>query len=489
MNVLDRKKRQHLCDLYHRSNERASFFSRLIRSETLRLLRFLIPAKKSILDIGCGNGRVLAGLNPSRGVGLDWSAAAIETATRKNPHLEFATADVETEMPIKDVSFDVVLLCNVIGDLLDVWEVLRRIRSHCRPDTRLVITYYNFLWEPMISLCTLLGMRRSTLDKSWFTLTDIEGLLQLNGFEVVSSGSRVLCPIYIPLLSTFLNRFIAHLPFIRRLNIVTYTVARLIEPAEGIAPSEQKTVSVIIPTRNEKGNIKGAVQRTPQMGRHTELIFVDGDSTDGTVEEIQKSQKEHAGKLDIRLIHQIPPETGRKDGKMLTLGKGDAVRKGFAAAKGDILIILDSDLTVPPEDLNKFFLAIAEGRAEFINGNRLSYPLEKQAMRFLNLVANWGFALLFSWLLGQRVKDTLCGTKVLSRINYQRIAEHRDYFGDFDPFGDFDLLFGAAKLNLKIMDLPVRYRARVYGDIKIERFRHGWLLLKMCVFAFRRFKL
>lgn len=165
------------------------------------------------------------------------------------------------------------------------------------------------------------------------------------------------------------------------------------------------------------------------------------------------------------------------------------MRKGFAAAQNDILMILDSDLTVPPEDLPKFYQALTEGRGEFINGTRLVYPMEKQAMRTLNIMGNKVFSWIFTWLLGQRIKDTLCGTKVLFREDYLRIAAGRSYFGDFDPFGDFDLLFGAAKLNLKIVEVPIRYRARVYGDIKIDRFRHGWLLLKMCIVALRKLKL
>jgi hypothetical protein len=114
--------------------------------------------------------------------------------------------------------------------------------------------------------------------------------------------------------------------------------------------------------------------------------------------------------------------------------------------------------------------------------------MDEKAMRFLNLCANKAFALLFSWLLGQPVKDTLCGTKVLTKSNYQKIAENRSYFGDFDPFGDFDLLFGASKLNLKIQDLPVRYRERVYGQTNIQRWKHGWLLLEMVAFAAAKLK-
>ena len=169
-------------------------------------------------------------------------------------------------------------------------------------------------------------------------------------------------------------------------------------------------------------------------------------------------------------------------------GKGDAVRKGFAEARNDVLVILDADISVPPEEVPQFVRALECGHGEFINGSRMVYPMDKRAMRFLNLLANKFFGYAFTFLLGQRFRDTLCGTKVISRRDYERLAANRSYFGDFDPFGDFDLLFGAARLNLKIVDIPVHYKERIYGETNISRFSHGWLLLKMCAFAARKIK-
>jgi len=233
--------------------------------------------------------------------------------------------------------------------------------------------------------------------------------------------------------------------------------------------------SVVIPARNEAGNIEAAVQRTPELGLGTEIIFVEGHSRDNTWDEIQRVAKAYPQRC-IKVLKQR--------GK----GKGDAVREGFAAATGDMLFILDADLTVAPEDLSKFYETARSGTADFINGVRLVYPLEHEAMRFLNMLANKFFGLAFTWLLGQRIKDTLCGTKVLRRADYETIAKNRRYFGDFDPFGDFDLLFGAAKLNLRIIDLPIRYRARTYGETNIQRWQHGWLLARMVLFAARWLK-
>jgi len=244
------------------------------------------------------------------------------------------------------------------------------------------------------------------------------------------------------------------------------------EPAAAKAPP---SVSVIVAARNEAGNIADILRRVPPLGSRTQLVFVEGHSTDNTYETIEAQIKQHPEK-DIQLYRQ----TGK--------GKGDAVRLGFDKADGDILMILDADMTVPPEDLPRFVDAIASGKGEFVNGVRLVYPMEDQAMRFFNILGNKFFSLAFSWLLEQPIKDTLCGTKVMWREDYRHLAANRAYFGDFDPFGDFDLLFGAAKLNLKIVEMPVRYRSRTYGETNIDRWRHGWMLLKMVIFAARRIK-
>jgi glycosyltransferase involved in cell wall biosynthesis len=292
---------------------------------------------------------------------------------------------------------------------------------------------------------------------------------------VVRHGTDLLLPLDVPLVAELANRVGAKVPGVQHLALVDYFVARRVPATE---PAEPPSVSVICPCKDERGNIAAAVTRTPRMGRSTELVFVDGSSTDGTREEILAWIERYRGPLTLRLIDQ-------GEGK----GKGDAVRKGFAAARGDVLMILDADLTVPPEDLPKFYRALVTGKGELINGVRLVYPMEGQAMRFLNLVGNKFFSLALSWLLEQPIKDSLCGTKVLYRRDYDRIAAARDFFGDFDPFGDFDLLFGAGRLNMRIVDLPVRYRDRLYGDTKISRFRHGLMLLEMTAFGFRKLRL
>jgi glycosyltransferase involved in cell wall biosynthesis len=322
---------------------------------------------------------------------------------------------------------------------------------------------------PLLKLAEILHLKMPQKPLNWLNRDDLINLLELEGYEVIKTGRRFLFPIFIPILSGLINRFLAQLPIINRLCLTTYLIARLPQA------SKEMSVSIIIPARNEKGNIEQAVKRLPVIGSRTEIIFIEGGSTDGTFEEIERV----AGLYPEKNI-----SFGRQEGK----GKGDAVRKGFSMATGDILMILDADLTVAPEDLPKFYSTLRADRGEFINGCRLVYPLEKDSMMTLNIFGNKFFSLMFSWLLGQRLKDTLCGTKVLTKENYERLAANRSYFGDFDPFGDFDLIFGAAKLDLKIVEIPIQYHARQYGETNISRFKHGWLLLKMVAFAMNKIK-
>jgi len=437
-----------------------------------KLVRKLVPQPRRVLDLGCGNGDLLASLSAERGVGVDISQGMVALASERHRHLDIRQGDVEALSV--DEKFDTVLMVNLVGLLDDVYAAMQQARSALDPGGRLVIIYYNHLWEPLLRLVTLLKLRAPIPHENWLPLRDLGNLLSLTGFEIVRGNRRMLCPAPIPILAWFLNTFIAPLPGFNALSLIEYVVARPKSP--GCDPAESTlTCSVVIPTKDEKGNIEDAITRTAPMGRHTEYIFIDGHSTDGTVEEIERVIKAYPDK-DIKFAFQ--------DGK----GKADAVRKAFDMATQDLLMILDSDLTMPPEDLPKYFEVIASGRADFVNGCRLVYPMEKEAMRFLNKIANHMFGWLFSWLMEQRVRDTLCGTKVMLRRDYERIKANRSYFGEFDPFGDFDLLFGAARLNLKIVDLPIRYRERTYGEIKISRFRHGLLLMKMSVFAARKLK-
>jgi SAM-dependent methyltransferase len=449
--------------------KRGAFF----HQEDLRYLKFLIPEGARVLELGCGNGHLLAALKPSVGVGVDFSGGMVAQARATYPHLSFVEGDVEDETLLKSLSgpFDVILIADTLGSLDDCQRLFDSLHDLCTRETRLIIAYVSHLWYPAVKLAEGLKVRMPQPAQNVLSAADIQSLVALADFEPVKSEFRMLMPFRLLGLGRLINRFVAPFPLIRLACLRHYTVCRsLRRVADGV-----NSATVVVPARNEKGNIEPAVQRIPRFTEDLEIIFVEGHSKDGTWDEIQRVVTAYP-QYDIKAM--------RQPGK----GKADAVFTAFDAARGDVLMILDADLTMPPEQLPKFWQAIQSGKGEFVNGSRLVYPMEDEAMRFLNLVANKSFSLIFTWLLSQRLTDTLCGTKVLRRTDYQRLKAGRVYFGDFDPFGDFDLIFGSSKLGLKIVEVPIRYANRTYGETQISRFRHGVMLLRMVLFAFLRIK-
>jgi ubiquinone/menaquinone biosynthesis C-methylase UbiE len=434
------------------------------------IYKFLVSPNLRILELGCGQGDLMASLDPSFGVGLDFSSGMIKRAKSRHQDLHFLAADaMNTGL---NTTFDVIILSDLLNDLWDVQSVLKEVRRLSHPRTRIIMNVYSRLWELPLGLAEVLHLAKLTLYQNWLTVEDITNLLQLENLETIRTWHEIVWPVTTPLLDNFFNKFVAKIWPFSELALMNMIIAR---PQPEPVTDKKPIVSVIVPARNESGNIPQIMQRVPEMGGGSEIVFVEGNSSDDTFAAIQREVAAHPERLC-----QILKQTGK--------GKGDAVRLGYNHAKGDILMILDADLTVPPEDLPRFYDALVQGKGDFINGVRLVYPMEKQAMRFFNLLGNKFFSLAFSWLLGQPVKDTLCGTKVLRKSDYELIARNRDYFGNFDPFGDFDLLFGAAKQTLRIVDLPIRYRERTYGTTNIQRWSHGWLLLKMVAFAASRIK-
>ncbi len=436
------------------------------------IFQFIIPPKQRVIELGCAQGDLLAAMDPSVGIGLDFSSEMIRKAKKKYPQYQFYQMDVHN-IDLKD-KFDYVILSDVINDLWDVQTVFEQLHKVAGIRSRIVINNYSRLWELPLWVVKKLGLAKPTLFQNWFTVEDIGGLLNIAGFEIIKKWEEILLPLKIPIISDIFNKYLAKIWPISIFSLTHVIVARPIVPHHE-PTTRLPSVSVIIPARNEAGNIVQVFECMPNMGSETELVFVEGNSTDNTYEVIAREIEARPERKN-RLLRQ----TGE--------GKGDAVRLGFSAASGDILMILDADLTVSPEDLPRFYNALVSHKGEFINGVRLVYPMEKEAMRFLNLLGNKFFSLAFTWLFGQPIKDTLCGTKVLWKSDYMRIDQNRHYFGDFDPFGDFDLLFGAVKNNLKICEIPIRYRERSYGHTNIKRWQHGWLLLRMVLFALKRIK-
>ncbi len=438
--------------------------------ELARWLRANIPASDSVLEIGCGTADLLATLPNGDKTGVDFSQRMVSIARQRHPEITLVVMDAEA-MALRR-RYDHIILSDLIGHLPDVQGVLEQLLPLCHKRTRILINSYNHLWRPLLALAERIGWKMPEAMQNWINLGDLRGFLTISGFEMVRSHHRMLLPLRAPLLAALCNRWLVTLPGLRLFGLIQCAIARPL----AIDHPQKPSISVIIPARNEAGTIESAVRRLPRMGAFTELIFIEGGSADDTAAVIEEVVRRYGDRYRLRWARQRGE------------GKGDAVREGFAMAKGDIVAILDADLTVPPEDLARFYRLLVSNRAEFVNGCRLIYPMEDEAMQTLNRIGNKFFSLLFTWLLDQPVRDTLCGTKVLYRRDYERIAAIRDQLGSIDPFGDFDLLFGATKLNLKIMDLPVRYRNRSYGTTNIDRWRHGWLLLRMSWRAFLKIK-
>ncbi len=437
-----------------------------------KFYQYWVQPGAKVLEVGSGTGYLLNAVKPGYGLGIDINEQAVERAKARFPQLNFQAANIEhfhtTEV------FDYVLLANTVSTLNNIQGSLQQIHNICHAQTRVILTFHNPAWEPILNFASRIGQRIPLPPLNWLNLEDIENLLDLAGFEIVSRGKRLLFPKRLPLVANVINKAVAPLPIINELCLTEYVVARPRLVDRHPENLQKTTCSVIVPVRNEAGNIESCISRLPRLGQHTEVIFVEGHSSDDSWQEIQRVQAKYKHQWDIKICQQ--------PGK----GKGDAVRTGFEQAIGDVLIILDSDLTVRPEDLPYFFEAIASGQCEMANGCRMVYPVRSTAMPWLNRMANRFFAWLLSYLLNTKIKDSLCGTKAVSRKNYLKIAENRSYFGDFDPFGDFDLLFGATKLGLKIKDIPVRYFPRVYGSSNISHYKEGMVLLKMCMYAAKK---
>lgn len=468
--------------------ERLTYFNELARKRKKRgfsayywkeisdYINYFSHEDGSVLEVGCGSGDLLARIAGSQKTGIDFSEEYINWAKEKHTAsgIEFMVMNANDIRLNK--TYDLIIISNLIGFVEDIQAVFEQVKKCCHSNTKVIVQYYNSFWEPVIKFSELIGLKTKTPTQNWLSTRDINNLLYISGFDVYRNSKRLIMPFFFPVLSFIFNKYLAKFPFFRFFTFNIYSFAKPLPENEAAKYETKYSTTVVIPARNESGNIENAILRLPRFGKHLEIIFIEGNSTDDTWQKIQEIQKKYASTHDIKI--------GQQKGK----GKADAVREGYKIATGDILMILDADLTVPPEDLPKFYNAIASSKGDFINGTRLVYPMDKEAMRFLNYLGNHFFSWAFTWLLEQRFKDTLCGTKVMFRKDYVKLTRNRKYFGEFDPFGDFDLLFGAHKLNLKIVEVPIRYRERTYGTTNISRFKHGIILLRMCAFASRKCK-
>lgn len=413
-----------------------------------------IPKGKRIIEIGCATGDLLASLEPEYGLGIDISENMIRIAQQKYPRLNFAVSDISALSV--DYKFDYIILSNLLEYIHDCWDFFHKLKKFCSEDTRVVITTVNPLWEPIMYLGTKLKLRTPDIQRNYITKRDVINMLTLCDYDIIEDGFRMLIPKRIPLVSGFLNKLFSRIPGVSNFCCVQYIIAR---DRPRNLKAQESSCSVIVPCFNESENIKECILRIPQMGKFTEIIVVDDGSSDGTYSIVNEVAQIN------NLVSLVRHPVNR--------GKASAIKTGFEHSRGDIVVILDADMAVSPEELPKFFYSIACGNAEFVNGTRMVYPMEKGAMRFFNFLGNKIFGMILSLLVGQRNTDTLCGTKAVLRKYYS-------YINFNSRWGDFDLLFGAAKLKLKTVEMPVHYKKRIAGRSKMKALKDGFLFLKVC---------
>ena len=471
-------KKTDLKEHYNRLPDTVMWWSaknKFYHSEILKYYSFLIPPGSSILELGCGTGDLIGQLHPSLGVGVDVSERIIATAKERYPQVQFISSDVENFK--SDQRFDYVVIAGTLGSVENIQALLKNVQKMTTSDTRIIISYYNELWGPVLRWAEKIGLKMPDIIFNWLSVDDIENFLYISGYQVIKKEFNILFPWPVPIINFLFNKILARLPIIRRLTLVHSVVAR---PDKAPERTSDLTCSVVLTCRDEEENIEELVTRIPQMGKHTEIIFVEGHSKDNTVGKIQEMIKKYPQK-DIKLF------------KQKGIGQGDAFRLGFDEARGDLVCWLEADLTAPPEEIALFWDAYITGKGEYINGSRFIYQMEKDAMPFFNFLGNRFFGNLFTILLGQRFTDTLCGFKAISKKNYIKIRKQIDFFGDFDPFGDFQLIFGAVKNSLKVAEIPVHYQPRQYGESKaygktfLSFLKHAGLLLRMSWIAFVKF--
>ena len=437
-----------------------------------KILKSIVEPNKRVLLLKSDVGEFLDNVHPSYGLGLEYGEELVSTAKQRYPNLHFEQSDFENFKNVKG-KWDYILVVSLLDDTFDVLNLFKEINKIAEDRTRVVIINHNSTWYPIVRFAEKLRLKMKQPTLNWLSLQDICNVLYLADIEVIKKDQAVLFPKYIPLISYLLNKYIARFPGIRRLDYLQVITARRVPEKRN---PKDFTCSVVIPCRNEKGNIENAVKRVPKLGKGTEIIFGDDKSTDGTKEEVLRCIKAYPDK-NIKLVDSPG------------ICKAKNVWECFKHASGDVLMILDADLTVVPEELHYFFNALIENKGEFINGSRMVYPMEDQAMRGLNMVGNKMFSMIFSHLLGNPIKDTLCGTKVFFKKDFERMQKVFFTWGVEDRWGDYEMLFSASKINLKIIDLPVHYVERTYGETKMnKRIKNGWIMLKMCWAASEKLK-
>jgi len=436
-----------------------------------KVFSFIIPPNKKILFFGSYDGKILASLRPKMGIGIEVERKIFKIAKKRHLKLKFLNISYDSYIPKE--KFDYIILNSTLGQTTDMLRVLKNIFRACCPSTKILIYQHNYLWEGILNFAEKLSLKRKEGVQNWLSINDVKTYLEGANFQVTRIFRRTIFPLNFFGLGKVLNFIGALIPFFDFFKLDQFIIAR---PEPHLFPkSLPKSLTICITVRNEKGNIEKIIKSIPKICNQQEILFVEGHSTDGTKEEILKIKKKYSHK-NVRVIGQPG------------IGQGDAIRVGFKAAKGEIIIIYEGDNTADPKDLQYFYKAMKSGKYEFIEGSRFVYPINNQTMPIINQLGNTFFAKWFSFFLGHRTTDVLCGIKSILKRDFNLIYKRWGFLGFEDPFGDFELIYGATRMGLKFGEIPTRYYSRTYGETKTRPFTHGLYLLKMAAKGYLIFR-
>jgi len=392
--------------------------------------------------------------------------------------------NVLTEQQLKDLidpknsetnnKWKTVILTFPLNNFVNLVGFFDKLDSSLNEEAKVIVSYYSKIWKPFFFIFSLFGLIRNYKNSLFFSKDTLEIFLRTGNFEISKKIPNYFIPFNIPIINKFLSILINFLPFLDNLSVTKVFYLR----KKNYKKRQNKKISLIIPCKNEQGNILNIVtDAKKELIIPYEIIFVDDKSSDNTFQIIIDCKKKFSD-VDI----QVTKGPGK--------GKSLAVNEGIKIATGYYSIIFDADMTVNMKDINVFYNAISNGNADIINGSRLVYKPYTGAMRYLNFLGNKFFSKLSSFITGELITDTLCGSKCFITKDFKIFNEFKDNNNINDIWGDFNILYSSNFYGLKCIDLPVRYYERVEGETKMKKRFYFFLnMLSTSIKAMNRFKI
>ncbi len=403
-----------------------------------------------------------------------------KSSFRNHPSsLETILVDPEVGLNIESIAFKnkkykTIILTDLFEVSTDILELLSMVNKLLGKDGIIVICSINQKWNRILNLFERLNLKDGNQKRLFINSTIVLNIAKVTGLEFVTQRNKQIFPFRMLGLGSLINNILEILFFPFSFGIRIYSI---LNQQEKFNEEKKYSKSIIIPAKNEEKNLKPLLNQIPELEEDHEIILAIGDSEDKTYEVAKEIKEARCWPFEVKVIKQ----TGK--------GKANAVWEAVEEASKEVIIILDADISVNPETIVQFNSVIDTGKASFVNGTRLIYGMESGAMRIVNNLGNRIFQYIVSIIIGQKITDSLCGTKVFFRKDFNKIKLWKELVQMKDPFGDFDMIFTAGYFGLKILEIPVRYQARVYGVTQIKRFRDGYKLIIYLLNSIKIFKM